>query len=281
MDTKLLVRKSEFEWWIEPHGKMRVPAIHYADEPLIEGMDHKVYEQVTNVATLPGIVQASYAMPDAHWGYGFPIGGVAAFDPEQGGVVSAGGVGFDISCGDRDAGHIRFGKEETQASLDGLAQRMLRAFSASDLAVPQGRILAVEEELRGNLIPGLPDILARIDLIFETPHELVIADWKTSRSRWNAEQVEESAPQLLLYSDLVRELAPGKSLRVEFAVLTKTKVVSAERHGFTVDPAQVARTKGTVERVWRAIEAGHFYPAPSAMSCASCPYRQPCRLWPG
>jgi tRNA-splicing ligase RtcB len=64
-------------------------------------MDNKVYEQVTNVATLPGIVKASYAMPDAHWGYGFPIGGVAAFDPKLGGVVSAGGVGFDISCGVR------------------------------------------------------------------------------------------------------------------------------------------------------------------------------------
>ena len=64
-------------------------------------MDEKVYEQVTNVATLPGIVRASYAMPDAHWGYGFPIGGVAAFDPDLGGVVSAGGVGFDISCGVR------------------------------------------------------------------------------------------------------------------------------------------------------------------------------------
>jgi tRNA-splicing ligase RtcB len=64
-------------------------------------MDHKVYEQVSNVATLPGIVKASYAMPDAHWGYGFPIGGVAAFDASQGGVVSAGGVGFDISCGVR------------------------------------------------------------------------------------------------------------------------------------------------------------------------------------
>jgi tRNA-splicing ligase RtcB len=61
----------------------------------------KVYEQVTNVAMLPGIVKASYAMPDAHWGYGFPIGGVAAFEPEQGGVVSAGGVGFDVSCGVR------------------------------------------------------------------------------------------------------------------------------------------------------------------------------------
>ncbi|RKY07101.1 MAG: RNA-splicing ligase RtcB, partial [Planctomycetota bacterium] len=61
----------------------------------------KVVEQVRNVASLPGIVKASYAMPDAHWGYGFAIGGVAAFDPEKGGVISAGGVGFDISCGVR------------------------------------------------------------------------------------------------------------------------------------------------------------------------------------
>lgn len=80
---------------------MRVPAIIYADENLIRDMDEKVYEQAANVAMLPGIVQASYAMPDAHWGYGFPIGGVAAFDADQGGVVSAGGVGFDISCGVR------------------------------------------------------------------------------------------------------------------------------------------------------------------------------------
>jgi tRNA-splicing ligase RtcB len=101
MDTALLKRKSEFEWWIEPSGKMRVPGIIYASEALIREMDHKVYEQVVNVATLPGIQKASYAMPDAHWGYGFPIGGVAAFDPDEGGVVSAGGVGFDISCGVR------------------------------------------------------------------------------------------------------------------------------------------------------------------------------------
>src|SRR3989475_830943 len=80
---------------------MRVPAVIYATEPLIRDMDDKIFEQVTNVAALPGIVQASYAMPDAHWGYGFPIGGVAAFDPDRGGVLSAGGVGFDISCGVR------------------------------------------------------------------------------------------------------------------------------------------------------------------------------------
>ncbi len=96
-----LQQLSEFAWQIEAHGRMRVPAIIYASAPLIEAMDAKVFEQAMNVAALPGIVQASYAMPDAHWGYGFPIGGVAAFDAEQGGVVSAGGVGFDISCGVR------------------------------------------------------------------------------------------------------------------------------------------------------------------------------------
>jgi tRNA-splicing ligase RtcB len=101
MDLSRFTQVDETTWRIEPHGSMRVPAIIYADERLIRDMDDKVYEQVTNVATLPGIVRASYAMPDAHWGYGFPIGGVAAFDAEEGGVVSAGGVGFDISCGVR------------------------------------------------------------------------------------------------------------------------------------------------------------------------------------
>ena len=101
MDPARFTRVDDTTWRVEPHGAMRVPAIIYADEKLIRDMDDKVYEQATNVATLPGIVQASYAMPDAHWGYGFPIGGVAAFDPDKGGVISAGGVGFDISCGVR------------------------------------------------------------------------------------------------------------------------------------------------------------------------------------
>ena len=88
-------------WRLEPSGAMRVPVLIYADERLVSEMDDKVIAQATNVATLPGIVRGSYVMPDGHWGYGFPIGGVAAFDPDHGGVVSAGGVGFDISCGVR------------------------------------------------------------------------------------------------------------------------------------------------------------------------------------
>lgn len=89
------------EWLIEPFGKMRVPAFLYASPELMDGMGEKVLEQITNVATLPGIVRGAYALPDAHWGYGFPIGGVAAFDPDEGGIISGGGVGFDISCGVR------------------------------------------------------------------------------------------------------------------------------------------------------------------------------------
>ena len=101
MDTQHLTQVTDTQWRLEPQGPMRVPGILFGSQALISDMDDKVREQLANVASLPGIVQAAYAMPDAHWGYGFPIGGVAAFDPEEGGVVSGGGVGFDISCGVR------------------------------------------------------------------------------------------------------------------------------------------------------------------------------------
>ena len=101
MDTERFVRRSECCFEMPPRGRMRVPGLIFADAALLEGMDDKVGEQLANVASLPGIVGAAMAMPDAHWGYGFPIGGVAAFDPAEGGFVSAGGVGFDISCGVR------------------------------------------------------------------------------------------------------------------------------------------------------------------------------------
>ena len=79
---------------------MRVPARIIATESLLHGMEAGVFEQTANVACLPGIINYAYCMPDGHWGYGFPIGGVAAFDPESG-VISPGGIGFDINCGMR------------------------------------------------------------------------------------------------------------------------------------------------------------------------------------
>src|SRR6056297_3481225 len=81
---------------------MRVDGLIFADDVLIEQIrKDQGPEQVANVATLPGIQRASLAMPDIHWGYGFAIGGVAATDPEEGGVISPGGVGYDINCGVR------------------------------------------------------------------------------------------------------------------------------------------------------------------------------------
>ncbi len=77
MDISRFTRQSEFAWRIEPAGKMRAPVVIYASEELIRDMDDKVLEQAVNVAALPGIKKASFAMPDAHWGYGFPVGGVA------------------------------------------------------------------------------------------------------------------------------------------------------------------------------------------------------------
>jgi tRNA-splicing ligase RtcB len=129
MDLSRLRQTGESEWCIEPFGKMRVPAVIYATESLIRDMDDKVYEQVTNVAKLPGIVAASYAMPDAHWGYGFPIGGVAAFDADKGGVISAGGVGFDISCGVRTL-LTGLTLEQTQSIKEQLADALFRTVPA-------------------------------------------------------------------------------------------------------------------------------------------------------
>ncbi|HEY3069776.1 MAG TPA: RtcB family protein [Gaiellaceae bacterium] len=92
---------ASFEWEIEQEPPMRVPGRVFASRRMVEsGELENALQQVKNVATLPGIVGASYAMPDIHWGYGFPIGGVAAFDVDEG-VISPGGVGYDIACGVR------------------------------------------------------------------------------------------------------------------------------------------------------------------------------------
>ncbi len=99
---KDIKKVSDVIWEIPTSFKkgMLVPARIYATEKLLEGMDAGVFNQVTNVACLPGIQKYSFCMPDGHWGYGFPIGGVAAFDAETG-IISPGGIGFDINCGMR------------------------------------------------------------------------------------------------------------------------------------------------------------------------------------
>jgi tRNA-splicing ligase RtcB len=97
-------RLGQYKYRIPREGKMEVDAAFYASEKILADLEAENYaslRQLQNVATLPGIIEPALTMPDIHWGYGFPIGGVAAFDPERGGVVSPGGVGFDVNCGVR------------------------------------------------------------------------------------------------------------------------------------------------------------------------------------
>ncbi len=145
MDLSRFEHRSEHEWVVAPRGRMRVPAVIYASRELMAAMDEKVYEQVTNVAALPGIVQAAYAMPDAHWGYGFPIGGVAAFDPDEGGVVSAGGVGFDISCGVRCL-HTGLTREAVERVKTRLADTLFARIPAGVGSTGELRLAGAEME---------------------------------------------------------------------------------------------------------------------------------------
>jgi tRNA-splicing ligase RtcB len=129
MDTQKLNKIGDYEWEIQRNGEMNVPVRIFASKKIVGEMDDKVGEQATNVACLPGIQKASMAMPDAHWGYGFPIGGVAAFDPMEKGVICMGGIGFDISCGVRV---LKTGltREEIRPSLSGLIDALYRVVPA-------------------------------------------------------------------------------------------------------------------------------------------------------
>lgn len=125
------VEETPFRFRIERQGQMRVPGVVFATRELLpQAAGDKALEQVANVATLPGIVRASYAMPDVHWGYGFPIGGVAATDIDAGGAVSPGGVGFDISCG------VRLLAADTDSSW--LAPRLRTLMDILGDTIPRG-----------------------------------------------------------------------------------------------------------------------------------------------
>ncbi len=148
-------RLSEYKWEIEKDTTkgMRVPGIIYADDILFEhARSENTIDQVVNVAGLPGIINASYAMPDIHFGYGFPIGGVAAFGIEDG-VISPGGVGFDISCGVRllrtniEASSIKNKLEDIMYKLNGAIPKGVGS---------KGRIKLSKHEMHKLFTGGVP-----------------------------------------------------------------------------------------------------------------------------
>ncbi len=144
--VKDIRRISDVVWEIPVSYKegMRVPARIYASEKLYRDMDEGVVEQVTNVATLPGIVGHAYCMPDGHWGYGFPIGGVAAMDTRTG-VISPGGIGFDVNCGMRLV-LTNLTEEEVKPHLRQLVDRLFQRVPAG--VGSTGLIKMTQDEFR-------------------------------------------------------------------------------------------------------------------------------------
>jgi RecB family exonuclease len=188
---------------------------------------------------------------------------------------------FNAGWDETPAEQITFPMKTTRSTLAGLADRVLTAFRASDVAQPRGHIIGVEEELRGPVIDGAPDLLARLDLLTESEDTLTVTDFKTSKNAWSNDQTADSSEQLLLYGELARQRFPSMPIDLEFIVFTKAKKVAIGRYAVPLDPTRVTRTKRIAQRVWRAISAGNYIPSPSPMNCQGCPYRTACRQWSG
>jgi tRNA-splicing ligase RtcB len=154
-----LERLDDSRWLIPRSGDMLTDGLVFADDRLMETLRHdKALEQVANVACLPGIVGKSLAMPDIHWGYGFPIGGVAAFDVEDG-VISPGGVGYDINCGVRLL-RSDLTEAEVRSRLDTLMDRLFRDLP-SGVGSRRTDFVLKPADLRGVLAEGAGWVVAR------------------------------------------------------------------------------------------------------------------------
>jgi tRNA-splicing ligase RtcB len=152
-DVKSMVRKLSDNDWEIPEGhipNMRVPGRLFVSESLLESIEPETIDQIANVATLPGIQKYSMAMPDAHLGYGFAIGGVAAFDTEEG-IISPGGVGFDINCGVRLI-RTNLQKEEVVPYIKELTDELFKNVPAGVGA--KSRFRASDRELDSAFLEG-------------------------------------------------------------------------------------------------------------------------------
>ena len=179
---------------------------------------------------------------------------------------------------------LRLGKGESLESLDALASRMLVAYLASPESHVQGTSICIEDVARGNVDQSIPPVEARVDHVYQRADgSLVVRDVKTTRSKWSADKVSESAPQLRLYAMLLdRELEGlGRVESLEFLTVTKAAKPVVQLHQL---PARNAGSDGSdghdglidqLQQVWAGIEAGVF-PARPGWPCKSCPFSDRC-----
>ncbi len=189
--TRILRKLDDYRWEIPTSYKpgMRVPGLIFASERMLRQMgEEQAFEQVANVATLPGIVWRSLAMPDVHWGYGFPVGGVAAFDEEDG-VISPGGVGYDINCGVRLI-RTDLTEDDVRPRLDELVDTLFRT-------VPSG--VGVGGKVKVSM-QEIDDVLARgarwaVAKGYGTPDDLEVIEAGGALPQADPAQVSVEAKQ--------------------------------------------------------------------------------------
>ena len=173
---------------------------------------------------------------------------------------------------------IRYAKDQDESVLGEMADRMITTFLASPASQPQGTLLGVEEQFTVMLDRGLPDVLARVDLVYETDSAIVVRDFKTSRAKWSDQKAEESADQLFLYGRVLREMSRSMSKPVqgEFVVLTKQKTPQLQILSVSITGEGILRTQDAIATTWQAVLAGNYYPNPSPMNCTTCQYKSRC-----
>lgn len=176
---------------------------------------------------------------------------------------------------------IKYGKNDTPESVRELGERMVRSFLDSPLAHPRGDIVFVEEELRASVAPNLPDLVAKVDLGLIVDGRLKVVDFKTSRSRWREDAVGEHADQLLLYRLLALRLNPHEEVDLAFHVVTKAVTPVVQDLPVAYDPTTAAQVVESMRPVWKAMQAGAYFPAPSVMHCTTCPFQSRCPAYRG
>lgn len=178
---------------------------------------------------------------------------------------------------------IRYPKQEDQDSQLALGERMLTAFHTSVLATPPGDLIAIEETVTGPLHPEMPDLVARIDVVWQNDSGLHLMDLKTSKSRWSDLKVQDNADQLRLYQQLAGDLDPEQPLHLHFGVISKAKSPAVQLLDLPSDPQAADHVAPIVDLmlpVWDAMKAGVNFTAPSPMSCSTCGYKSRCPAHP-
>ena len=176
---------------------------------------------------------------------------------------------------------VDYCKDESLETQHELARRMLEAFLASPYSQSKGQTLAIEESLRVSLHPDIPDLVARVDHIEGVNHELVVTDFKTTRSMWNRDTAEDHSEQLHLYAEAVRTIAEDFNfpVKLRFIVITKAKAPRVEAMEIKADPKRVERSTLVIQKVFEAMQTGVVYPSPNVMNCSSCPFKIRCSKW--